>query len=153
MSARKITECVIKEMRENTFDFMVMNFANPDMVGHTGDLEATIKAMAVVDECLGKIVEETLSRDGHVFITADHGNAEEMRNLRTGEMDKEHATNPVPFVIIGNAYEGQISIAGEVPESNLSLMSPVGMLADVAPTILAVMGIKQPPEMTGQSLL
>ncbi|MBI2472997.1 2,3-bisphosphoglycerate-independent phosphoglycerate mutase [Candidatus Uhrbacteria bacterium] len=153
MSARKITERVIKEMQDNTFDFIVMNFANPDMVGHTGDLEATIKAVTVVDECLGKIVEETLARDGRVFITADHGNAEEMRNLRTGEMDKEHATNPVPFVIIGNAYEGQPSIAGEVPEGNLSLMSPVGMLSDVAPTILAVMGIQQPPEMTGQPLI
>jgi len=153
MSARQITERVIKEMRENKFDFIVMNFANPDMVGHTGDFEAGMKAVEVVDECLGKIVEETLAREGHVFVTADHGNAEEMKNLRTGEMYKEHATNPVPFFMIGKELEGQPSIAGEVPEGDLSLMSPVGMLADVAPTILAVMGIEQPPEMTGQSLL
>ncbi len=153
MSAYQITERVVKEMRENRFDFIVMNFANPDMVGHTGDLEAGIKAVEVVDACLGKIVEETLVREGHVFITADHGNAEEMKNLRTGEMYKEHATNPVPFLIIGKQYEGHPSIAGEVPEGDLSLMSPVGMLADVAPTILAVMGIDQPTEMTGQALL
>ncbi len=153
MSARQMTDRVVKEMRENKFDFMVMNFANPDMVGHTGDLQATIKGLEIVDECMGKIVEETLTRGGHVFITADHGNAEEMKNLRTGEMDKEHATNPVPFLIIGAQYEGQPSIAGEVPEGDLSLVSPVGVLADVAPTILAVMGIEQPPEMTGQPLI
>ncbi|MBI4435511.1 2,3-bisphosphoglycerate-independent phosphoglycerate mutase [Candidatus Uhrbacteria bacterium] len=153
MSVRQITDRVVKEMRENKFDFIVMNFANPDMVGHTGDLGATIKGLEAVDECVGKIVEETLARGGHVFITADHGNAEEMKNLRTGEMDKEHATNPVPFLIIGAEYEGQPSIAGEVPEGDLSLMSPVGVLADVAPTILAVMGIEQPPEMTGQALI
>ena len=153
MSARVLTDKVVKEMRENKFDFIVLNFANADMVGHTGNMEAAMKGIEVIDECIGKIVEETLARDGHVFITADHGNAEEMKNLRTGEMDKEHATNPVPFIIIGKEYEGQPSIAGEVPEGDLSLMSPVGVLADVAPTILAVMGVEQPPEMTGQSLV
>ncbi|MCR4313822.1 MAG: 2,3-bisphosphoglycerate-independent phosphoglycerate mutase [Candidatus Uhrbacteria bacterium] len=153
MSARALTDRVVKEMRENKFDFIVMNFANADMVGHTGNMEATIRGIETVDEGMGKIVEETLARGGHVFITSDHGNAEEMKNLRTGEMDKEHATNPVPFLIIGKEYEGQPSIAGEVPEGDLSLMSPVGVLADVAPTILAVMGIEQPPEMTGQALV
>lgn len=153
MGAYALTNRVIKEMRDNKFDFIVMNFANPDMVGHTGNLEATVKGIETVDECIGKIVDETLAREGHVFITADHGNAEEMKNLRTGEMDKEHATNPVPFLIIGAEYEGQPSIAGEVPEGDLSLMSPVGVLADVAPTILAVMRIEQPPEMTGQALI
>lgn len=153
MSARKIMERVVKEMREGKYDFYVMNFANPDMVAHTGNIEATVKGVELVDECLGKIVEETLARDGTAFITADHGNAEEMLNLRTGEMDKEHATNPVPFVIVGKKYEGQPSIAGEVPEGDLSLMTPVGVLADVAPTILAVMGIEKPVEMTGQALI
>ncbi|MBI5369766.1 2,3-bisphosphoglycerate-independent phosphoglycerate mutase [Candidatus Uhrbacteria bacterium] len=152
MSAREITSRVIKEMREDTYDFMVMNFANPDMVGHTGNLEATIKAVETVDDCLGKIVEETLARDGAVFITADHGNAEEKLNLRTGDINKEHATNPVPFVIISKALQGQPSIAGEVPDGDLSLMPPVGMLADVAPTILAMMGVEQPPDMIGQPL-
>ena len=153
MSARDITSRVIKEMREDTYDFIVMNFANPDMVGHTGNLEATIKAVEVVDECLGKIVDETLARDGVVFITSDHGNAEEKLNLRTGDINKEHATNPVPFLIIGKAYQGQTASAGEIPEGDLSLVPPVGMLADVAPTILSVMGIEQPEEMIGQSLI
>jgi 2,3-bisphosphoglycerate-independent phosphoglycerate mutase len=153
MSARKITDRVLKAMRENTYHFIVLNFANPDLVAHTGDVHATIRGVEIVDECLGKLVEETLARDGNVFITADHGNAEEMKNLRTGEMDKEHATNPVPFLLINHRLQGQVSLAGEVPEGDLSLMSPVGVLADVAPTILAVMGIPQPSEMTGQGLL
>ena len=123
------------------------------MVGHTGNLEATMKGIQTVDECVGKIVDQVLVREGHVFITADHGNAEEMRNLRTGGILKEHATNPVPFVIIGKDFEGQPSIAGEVPDGDLSLMPPVGMLADVAPTILTVMGIEQPEEMEGQPLI
>ena len=153
MSAREITDRVIKEMQENNFDFIVMNFANSDMVGHTGDFDATVKAVETVDECVGKIVEETLSREGKVFITADHGNAEELKNLRTGDINKEHSTNPVPFYMISKELEGQPSIAGEVPNGDLSLMSPVGMLADIAPTILTVMGIEVPPEMAGQPLL
>lgn len=153
MSAKELTDRVLSEMRENKFDFIVMNFANPDMVGHTGELEAAMKGIETVDECLGKIVEQTLARNGRVLITADHGNSEEMRNLRTGDKYKEHATNPVPFLIISKDLEGQPSIAGEVPEGDLSLMSPIGMLADVAPTVLALMGIEQPPEMTGQPLV
>lgn len=153
MSAREITDKIIKALQTNMYDFIVMNFANPDMVGHTGVFDATVKAVEVVDECLGKIVDEVLVRDGVVFITADHGNAEERKNLRTGDVNKEHATNPVPFIIIGKKFEGQPSIAGEVPDGDLSLMSPVGMLADVAPTILTVMGIPQPVEMTGVPLV
>ena len=152
MSARDITDRVVKEMQENKFDFIVLNFANPDMVGHTGNFDAAVKAVETVDECVGKIVDETLSRDGRVFITADHGNAEELKNLRTGDINKEHATNPVPFYMISKDFEGQPSIAGEVPNGDLSLMPPVGMLADVAPTILTVMGIEIPPEMSGQPL-
>ncbi len=153
MSAKAIADRVVQEMRENKYDFIVMNFANPDMVGHTGDLEAAKKGVEAVDSALGKIVEETLARDGQVFITADHGNAEELMNLRTGDINKEHATNPVPFLIISNRLQGQPSIAGEVPEGDPSLMPAVGMLADVAPTILSQMGIPQPPEMTGQPLM
>ncbi len=153
MSAKDIADRVVKEMRENKYDFIVMNFANPDMVGHTGDVAAAIKGVEAVDSALGKIVEETLVREGAVFITADHGNAEELKNLRTGDINKEHATNPVPFVIISTLLEGQPSIAGEVPDGDLSLMPPVGMLADVAPTVLSHMGIPQPPEMTGVPLI
>lgn len=153
MSAREISDRVVKALQTNVYDFVAMNFANPDMVGHTGVFDATVKAVEAMDECLGKIVDEVLARDGFVFVTADHGNAEERKNLRTGDVNKEHTTNTVPFLIIGKRFEGQPSIAGEVPDGDLSLMSPVGMLADVAPTILAVLGIPQPPEMTGQPLI
>ncbi len=88
-----------------------------------------------------------------MFITADHGNAEEVTNLQTGEIDKEHSTNPVPFFIVGNQYRGQAGLAGDPPEGDLSLMSPVGILADIAPTILKVMKIEQPPEMNGRPLI
>lgn len=153
MSIYEITKRLVKEIDGGKYDFIVANFANGDMVGHTGKLEATIKAMEVVDECIGKIVEAALLKDGTVLVTADHGNAEELQNLQTGEIDKEHSTNPVPFIVIGSAFSGQSSPAGEAPGGDLSLVPPVGMLADVAPTILKIMGIPQPPEMTGQSLI
>lgn len=153
MSASKIADRVVKEIQADTFDFIVLNFANADMVAHTGNLEASIKAMEAVDTAFGRIVDATLAKNGIVFMTADHGNGEELVNLRTGDIDKEHATNPVPFLIIGNQYKGQPGVAGPVPDGDLSLMSPVGMLADVAPTILSTLGIPQPPEMTGQPLI
>ncbi len=153
MSAYELADRVVKEIAGDKYDLIAMNFANPDMVGHTGNLKATVKAVEAVDECVGKIVDATLAKGGVVFITADHGNAEEVQNLRTGDIDKEHSTNPVPFLIVGKAYEGMPSPAGEVPDGDLSLSPPVGMLADVAPTILTVLGIPQPPEMTGQPLL
>lgn len=153
MSAVELTDRVVKEIQGGAYDVIAMNYANPDMVAHTGNLEATIKALEVVDACVGRVVDAVLAKNGVVFLTADHGNAEELKNLRTGDIDKEHATNPVPFLVIGNDYAGMPSISGEVPDGDLSLVSPVGMLADVAPTILAVLGIPQPPEMTGASLL
>ena len=153
MSAYEITDRVLKEIRKGAYDFIALNFANGDMVGHTGNMEATIKAVEVVDECIGKIVSATIDAGGAVFITADHGNAEEVKNLQTNDIDKEHSTNPVPFLIVSAAFEGQSSPAGEAPGGDLSLLSPVGMLADVAPTILKVLGIEQPPEMTGTPLI
>lgn len=153
MSARQITEKIIKEVETGNYDVIIGNFANPDMVGHTGNLQATIKAIEVVDECVGQIVEAVLAQDGVVCITADHGNAEEVLNLQTHAIDKEHSTNPVPFWIIGKQFEGKPSIAGDVPNGDLSLMPPVGMLADVAPTFLAILGIEKPPQMTGTALL
>ena len=153
MSAQKITDRVLKEIENDSYDFIVVNFANPDMVAHTGNFEATVKANEVTDGCLSKIVKAAVSRGGVVFVTADHGNAEELKNLRTGEIDKEHATNPVPFLLIGKMFEGRASVAGEIPEGDLSLSPPVGMLADVAPTILTVLGIPQPPEMGGAPLV
>lgn len=153
MSAREITERLIKEIKTDNYDVIIGNFANPDMVGHTGNLQATIEAVEVVDECVGKIIAAVLEQDGVVCITADHGNAEEVLNLQTHAIDKEHSTNPVPFWIVGKQFEGKSSIAGDVPDGDLSLMPPIGMLADVAPTFLAILGIPKPDEMTGTSLL
>jgi len=153
MSAREITERLVKEIKIENYDVIIANFANADMVAHTGDLAATIKAIEVIDECLGKIVEAVIAADGVLCITADHGNAEEVQNLQTHAIDKEHSTNPVPFWIVGKQFEGKTSIAGDVPNGDLSLMPPVGMLADVAPTFLAILGIPKPEQMTGTSLL
>ena len=153
MSAREITDRVIKEIKTDNYDVIIMNFANPDMVAHTGNFEATVKAVECVDECVGKIVNEVLKRDGLVLITADHGNAEEVKNLQTGDMDKEHSTNPVPFWIIQKRLEGRSGLAGDIPNGDLSLVPPVGMLADVAPSMLKLMGITPPSEMTGTALI
>lgn len=152
MSAYKLTDRVIQEINSDKYDVIIMNFANPDMVAHTGNLEATIKASGVMDDCVQKIVDATLAKGGVAFLTADHGNAEEVQNLQTGDMDKEHSTNPVPFVVMGQNYLCQPG-AGVASDGDLSLCPPVGMLADVAPTMLHVLGLPQPPEMTGQSLV
>lgn len=153
MSAEAITLKIEEEIARGNYDAIIANFANADMVGHTGNLGATIKAIETIDSCVGRIVTAALAKDGVVLITADHGNAEEVLNLQTHDIDKEHSTNPVPFWIVGKQFEGKPSIAGDVPNGDLSLMPPCGMLADVAPTMLAILGIPQPPEMTGTPLL
>jgi len=153
MSALLIAERVVQEIARNTFDLIILNFANPDMVGHTGDEQATIKADETVDKALGMIVDATLAVGGDCLVTADHGNAEEVKNLATGEIDKEHSTNPVPLVIIGKAFEGKKAPSGDVVGNELWMTQPVGMLADVAPTILKLMEVVQPEEMTGKALI
>ncbi|TAL18962.1 2,3-bisphosphoglycerate-independent phosphoglycerate mutase [Patescibacteria group bacterium] len=153
MSARELTERVVKEIDGKKYDFIAVNFANSDMVGHTGNLAATIQAAEVVDECLGKIAAAALRSDGVVLITADHGNSEEVINLQTGEIDKEHSTNPVPLIVVGKSFEGQATPELVAVEGDLALLPPVGMLADVAPTVLSVMDIDQPAEMTGRALV
>jgi len=153
MSALEITKEVNKIIDSAKYDFIVLNLANADMVAHTGDLQAGIKACEVVDKCLGEIADHALAQNGVVVITADHGNAEEMANLQTTEIDKEHSTNPVPFIVIGKDFMGQAGPAGDAPEGDLSLMHPVGVLADVAPTILKLLGVPQPEDMTGQALI
>jgi len=153
MSAPEITDRLIKEIVAQKYDFIVVNFANADMVGHTGDLKATIKAAQTVDECIGEITNVVLSLGGVLLITADHGNAEELFNLQTGEMDKEHSTNPVPFILVARGWEEKGWSAAPVPEGDLSLAPPVGVLADVAPTILKLMDISKPEEMTGTALI
>ncbi|MCR4278376.1 MAG: 2,3-bisphosphoglycerate-independent phosphoglycerate mutase [bacterium] len=153
MSAGEITDKVVQAIAKKQYDFIVLNYANPDMVSHTGDETATIKAMEAVDKGIGKIVDATLGVGGVVLITADHGNAEEVKNLQTGEIDKEHSTNPVPFLIIGKAFEGKKAPSGDVIAGDLSLTPPVGMLADVAPTVLKIMGLEKPEIMTGTPLV
>lgn len=153
MAAKHITKCVVEAIEQSKYDCIMLNFANGDMVGHTGEFAATVQAACIVDSCIGKIVDATLAKGGAALITADHGNAEELLNVQTGERDKEHSTNPVPFIIIGKQWEGTVGPAGDPPEGDMSLMEPVGVLADVAPTMLKIMGIPQPEEMTGSPLI
>lgn len=153
MSAYQMTDRMIKEIKTGNYDVIITNFANPDMVAHTGNLEATIKAVEVVDDCLGKIVKEVLKQDGLLMITADHGNAEEVKNLQTGGIDKEHSTNPVPLWVVMNRLEGKSGVTGDIPSKDLSRVPPVGMLADIAPTFLTLLGIEPPEDMTGGILV
>ncbi len=152
MSALEVTAKILQAIKQDRYDFYVINYANPDMVGHTGNLEATVKAVETVDQCLAKIVPEFTKRGGSVFIVGDHGNAEELINPITGEIDKEHNNYPVPFIIVNNNLVGQVN--QEILNSNdLSLLSPVGILADVSPTILKTIDLPLAPEMTGMSLI
>ena len=153
MSASEIADRIVKEVMAEKYDFIVLNFANPDMVGHTGNFKATLEALEATDKEVGKIADAVLLKCGAMFITADHGNAEELKNLQTGKMDKEHSTNPVPVIVVGKEWEGQVRPELEGVAWDLSLVPPVGSLADVAPTILKMLGVKKPDDMTGVSLL
>lgn len=136
MSAFIITEKVINEIKSNKYDIIILNFANCDMVGHTGNFDATVKAVESVDLCVKKIVDEVLKYNGCAFITADHGNADKMKD-DFGKPFTAHTTNPVPFCVVG--YECSL-------KSN-------GKLSDIAPSILDILNIKIPSEMTGNSLI
>ena len=129
-----------------------MNFANPDMVGHTGNFVATVEAIEILDRCVGEVVDTALSYNGVVLVTADHGNAESKYNLQTGIINKEHTNNPVPLFIIGKEFVGKSVLSG-MSGSDLSHVTPVGVLADIAPTVLKIMGLKKPPQMSGSSLV
>ncbi|MFH1255616.1 MAG: 2,3-bisphosphoglycerate-independent phosphoglycerate mutase [bacterium] len=153
MSAAEITEKVLKAIDKDKYDFILINFANADMVGHTGNLSATVKAVEMVDKCAGKIANAVLAKGGVAFITADHGNAEELFNMQTGMIDKEHSANPVPFLIVGKSFEGKSLSSVDSPGGDLSLVKPQGLLSDAAPTILKIMGLEKPKEMTGRSLI
>lgn len=139
MSTEMITDVLIEKIKSDFYDFIVVNFASADMVGHTGMIDPTIKAMEVIDNSIGKICDAVLEKKGAVIITADHGNAEELVNQQTGQTDTQHSTNPVPLLIIKKDLEPK----------ELSF----GILADIAPTILAMLGLPKPPEMTGRNLL
>ena len=136
MSAYKVTDALLAELDKDKFDVVILNFANPDMVGHTGVLPAAIKAMEVVDECAGKIVDKVLALGGSVCITADHGNLEKMAD-DNGQPYTAHTTNKVPFILVN---------AAKKPLHN-------GILADIAPTMLELLGIDKPAAMTGSSLI
>lgn len=137
MQAAKITEEAIKSIGK--FDFSVINYANPDMVGHTGDMDATIKAAEKVDSCLGKLIKKILVIDGIALIIADHGNAEEIINPMNGLPDTEHTSNPVPFLAIS--------------KKNLKLKQKHGRLMDIAPTVLNLFDLPIPKEMKGNILV
>lgn len=152
MSARELTDRTIKALNTGQYSFAVINFANPDMIGHTGNIPATLKAVETVDACVGEIVEAVLSINGLVMITADHGNAEAKIDGQTGEVSKEHSANPVPLIIIGNTLPPELLNRYRAPMRDLSPLTPVGVLADVAPTLLTLMGLPIPASMTGHSL-
>ena len=139
MSAYQVCDKLVEAIKSDKYDVVIVNFANPDMVGHTGIEAAAIKAIEVVDECVGKAVDAVKEMDGVLFICADHGNAEQLIDYQTGEPWTAHTTNPVPFILV-NAAPGQKLREG-------------GCLADIIPTLIELMGMEQPKEMTGKSLL
>jgi len=153
MSAMEVTDRLLTAVDNNEYDFILVNFANADMVGHTGNLKATVKAVEAIDKCLGKIVKSVLAKDGCLLITADHGNAEVVFNMQAGTIDKEHSTNPVPLIIAAKQFEGRSIGVKDVLGGDLSLTQPQGILSDIAPTILKIMGIEKPKEMTGRSII
>jgi len=152
MSAKKIKDRVIKAINSEEYNFIVLNFANPDMLGHTGDLKATQKAIEVLDKYIGEIKDTVLAKDGVLFIVGSHGNAEEVLSEQSGQIKREHTINPVPFLVVSDFYEGKTA-GVDVPGGDLSLIKPVGSLVDVAPTILKIMKIEQPKEMKGKPLI
>ncbi len=136
MSAIEVTDKAVKAIESRKYNTIILNYANPDMVGHTGNLEATIKAIETIDTCVGRVVEALEKVNGIVLITADHGNSEQMIDYTTGEPHTAHTTNPVPLILVGK-------------DAKLK----EGRLADLAPTMLDILGIEKPEEMTGESLI
>ncbi|MEK7497731.1 MAG: 2,3-bisphosphoglycerate-independent phosphoglycerate mutase [Patescibacteria group bacterium] len=140
MSARELTNAVLNKIKGDSYKFILINYANADMVGHTGNIGACVRACEVVDECIGKLANFTLAYNGTLLITADHGNAEEMIDAQTGQIETEHSSNPVPFLAISNSFMGK------------SQTLQFGILADIAPTILNLLGLNVPGSMTGRNL-
>lgn len=146
MSAYQITELLLNQLDQKRHDFAAVNFANGDMLGHTGDFNAAIKALKTIDNCIGQIYQKIVRLNGAMVITADHGNVEEMINLGTGEIDKEHSTNPVPcWIAIPQLEKFQNDV-------KTAAITPGGVLADVTPTILDLMELPKPAMMDGTSL-
>lgn len=139
MSANEITDAVLKRIGNGVYGFVLINFANPDMVGHTGVFEKAVVACEAIDQCLGKLVPKVLEMGGACIITADHGKVEEMGDPATGRIITEHTKNPVPAIFIHPSFK--------------PITMPMGTLADIAPTILALLDVPQPAEMAGKNLL
>ncbi|HZD42039.1 MAG TPA: 2,3-bisphosphoglycerate-independent phosphoglycerate mutase [Terriglobales bacterium] len=139
MSAREVTEALVKQLSNEAFDLVIANYANADMVGHSGNFEAAVKACAVIDECIGRVVETVLGKQGRLIITADHGNIEQMIDYDSGMTHTAHTTNPVPVILVDEEWK----------KSRLHK----GSGRDIAPTILRLLEIPQPGEMTGRSLI
>lgn len=139
MSAKEVTEKLTENIANGKYDLIIVNYANPDMVGHTGVIDAAIKAIEYVDECIGKVVATVVENNAQMFICADHGNSDQLIDYSTGEAFTAHTTNPVPFILIN------CDKAKGLKEN--------GKLADIAPTLLDMMNLEQPKEMTGESLL
>lgn len=138
MSAPEVTDRIVEAIEQQRYDVIVVNYANGDMVGHTGVFEAAVKAVECLDTCMGRIVEALDKVGGEALITADHGNVEQMEDESTGQAHTAHTCEPVPFVYVG--------------KRKLSIREG-GVLADVAPTMLTLMGLEQPAEMTGRSIV
>ncbi len=139
MSAYQVTEKLVENILKNEQDLIIINYANPDMVGHTGVMSAAIKAIETIDECVGKVIDALIKVNGQMFLCADHGNSDQLVNYETGEPFTAHTTNPVPFVLV-NCDKAKGLEEG-------------GKLCDIAPTLLEMMELEQPKEMTGKSLL
>ncbi len=149
MSAAKITEKVIAAIEEKKYDFILINYANADMVGHTGNREACIEAIKSIDKTLSLLIPATLRTGGCLLITADHGNVEEIKNLYTGQTDTEHSANPVPcWLVAPENHKEKNSEQITRQENEIG-----GLLSDIAPTIIELLGIQKPKEMSGESLL
>ncbi len=153
MSAHAITDRAIEEMATLKYDFVLINFANADMVGHTGNMKAIISAIETVDKCVGKIAEAAKKLNAAIVITADHGNAEQKINFQSGEILTEHTSNPVPLWLVAKGFECASPETNNAKILNVESVNIQGLLSDIAPTILDLMNIKKPAEMSGQSLL
>ena len=150
MATSEITKRILNSLESGKHDIIIANFANADMVGHTGNLAATVQGLSVIDRALAAIFREVEKRGGAMIVTADHGNAEEMVNWENGHIIKEHSANPVPCILAASAFKRQTPLSKEVI---LHEMEPSGVLSDVAPTMLSLLGISQPEAMTSRPIL
>lgn len=149
MKAPEISEAILKNF--SAYDFIVANFANADMVGHTGNFDAAVKGVEALDRAIAPIIEKAVSSDAVLLITADHGNAEQKINPVSGERITKHTINPVPFYLVGKAFERKIELTDTEIRARKSEVG--GVVSDIAPTVLELMGLEKQPEMTGESLL